>query len=99
MRRLRSGASVRGSKPFDCVCSQTLEGHDGPVKTIALRHDNRKIVSGAMDGKLKVWDLMSGMCTNTLDADEQGRHLRCPEQEWQDRVQRGRRPGRSRSGT
>ncbi len=36
-------------------CLRVLEGHEELVRCI--RFDNKRIVSGAYDGKIKVWDL------------------------------------------
>lgn len=45
-----------------------LEGHEELVRCI--RFDNKRIVSGAYDGKIKVWDLQAALDpraqTNTL---------------------------------
>ena len=54
-------------------CLKTLEGHEELVRCI--RFDGKRIVSGAYDGKIKVWDLKSAldprmnvqsMCIQTL---------------------------------
>lgn len=55
------------------ACLRVLEGHEELVRCI--RFDSKRIVSGAYDGKIKVWDLMaaldprtpaSALCLNTL---------------------------------
>ena len=40
-------------------CLRTLEGHEELVRCI--RFDNKHIVSGAYDGKIKVWDLQAAL--------------------------------------
>lgn len=54
-------------------CIRVLEGHDELVRCI--RFDNKRIVSGAYDGKIKIWDLKaaleqrsstSSLCIQTL---------------------------------
>lgn len=54
-------------------CLRTLEGHEELVRCI--RFDSKRIVSGAYDGKIKVWDLLaaldprkpaSSLCLKTL---------------------------------
>jgi WD40 repeat protein len=55
------------------ACLRILEGHEELVRCI--RFDSKRIVSGAYDGKIKVWDLLaaldprvetSSLCLNTL---------------------------------
>lgn len=55
------------------VCLRILEGHEELVRCI--RFDSKRIVSGAYDGKIKVWDLVaaldpraptSSLCIRTL---------------------------------
>jgi F-box and WD-40 domain protein 1/11 len=54
-------------------CLRILEGHEELVRCI--RFDSKRIVSGAYDGKIKVWDLVaaldprapaSALCLRTL---------------------------------
>lgn len=40
-------------------CLRTLEGHEELVRCI--RFDTKRIVSGAYDGKIKVWDLLAAL--------------------------------------
>lgn len=55
------------------ACLRVLEGHEELVRCI--RFDTKRIVSGAYDGKIKVWDLVaaldprapsSSLCLRTL---------------------------------
>lgn len=55
------------------ACLRVLEGHEELVRCI--RFDSKRIVSGAYDGKIKVWDLLaaldpraptSALCLRTL---------------------------------
>ena len=41
------------------ACLRVLEGHEELVRCI--RFDNQRIVSGAYDGKIKVWDLQAAL--------------------------------------
>lgn len=54
----------------------TLEGHTGSV--LCLQFDNKKVVSGSSDSTIRIWDVETGTCINTLDhAHEQSvLHLR-----------------------
>lgn len=56
------------------ACLRVLEGHEELVRCI--RFDSKRIVSGAYDGKIKVWDLVaaldprapaSALCLKTLE--------------------------------
>lgn len=40
-------------------CLRVLEGHEELVRCI--RFDSKRIVSGAYDGKIKVWDLQAAL--------------------------------------
>lgn len=71
------------------TCLRTLEGHDELVRCI--RFDNKRIVSGAYDGKIKVWDLNaaldpesneSSLCLKTL-CEHTGRVFRLQFDEFQ----------------
>ena len=39
------------------VCLRILKGHDGIVHCLGIHLENRLLVSGSYDGKLKLWDL------------------------------------------
>lgn len=41
------------------ACLRILEGHEELVRCI--RFDSKRIVSGAYDGKIKVWDLVAAL--------------------------------------
>lgn len=41
------------------TCLRVLEGHEELVRCI--RFDSKRIVSGAYDGKIKVWDLLAAL--------------------------------------
>ena len=71
-----SGSSDFTIRLWDIECGEclrVLEGHDELVRCI--RFDNKRIVSGAYDGKIKIWDLKlaleqrssaSSLCIQTL---------------------------------
>ncbi|OZC07347.1 putative metal-binding domain in RNase L inhibitor, RLI [Onchocerca flexuosa] len=48
------------------ICAMTLHNaHDNAVT--CLRFDNERIVSGSVDRTIKMWDLRTGKCVQTLD--------------------------------
>ncbi|KAF4452098.1 hypothetical protein F53441_5031 [Fusarium austroafricanum] len=53
-------------------CLQTLEGHDGPVYSVAVSPDNQLIASGGHDGTVRIWDMKTGLCRHTLEGHDDG---------------------------
>lgn len=49
-----------------------LAEHRGRVSALSLSEDGRYLASGSWDQTLKVWDLKTGHCVNTLNAHDQG---------------------------
>jgi WD40 repeat protein len=47
----------------------TLEGHAGPVSTVAINRDGQRIVSGSWDGTIKVWDAQGSLGEDKKKAD------------------------------
>jgi WD40 repeat protein len=47
------------------TCSNTLFGHDGPVRCVQF--DDEKIISGSDDHNIKYWRLNTGRCFKTLE--------------------------------
>ncbi|KAK3348739.1 hypothetical protein B0T25DRAFT_228699 [Lasiosphaeria hispida] len=45
---------------------QTLEGHGGEVWGLAFSHDSKLLASGSKDGIVKLWDVATGQCRQTL---------------------------------
>uniref|UniRef100_A0A8C5LAK9 F-box/WD repeat-containing protein 11-like n=1 Tax=Jaculus jaculus TaxID=51337 RepID=A0A8C5LAK9_JACJA len=54
-----SGNTIRLCDIGCGACLRVLEGHEELVRCI--RFDNKRIVSGAYDGKIKVWDLQAAL--------------------------------------
>src|SRR5271170_3939570 len=48
-------------------CLQTLEGHSGAVCSVAFSHDGKQLASASYDKTVKIRDLASGTCLQTLD--------------------------------
>jgi WD40 repeat protein/serine/threonine protein kinase len=48
-------------------CIQTFSGHNAPTNAISISADNRHILSGSHDGKLKLWDVRAGVCLRTFE--------------------------------
>lgn len=48
----------------------TLTGHAGPVNAIGLAGE--RVASASGDGKIRLWDLVSGECIRVLEGHERG---------------------------
>jgi WD40 repeat protein len=55
-----------GSGPTHIV-THVLTGHAGPVTAVAMTPDGKQIVSGSIDGTVRVWDLATGRTVHVLD--------------------------------
>ncbi|MBI2832803.1 MAG: WD40 repeat domain-containing protein [Acidobacteria bacterium] len=47
---------------------RTLDGHRGPVTSVAMSADGTMLVSGASDGTIKFWEVTTGVTRRTIDA-------------------------------
>ena len=43
------------------------KGHSSSVRSIAISPDGKYIVSGSVDGTIKIWDFKTGECLNSLE--------------------------------
>jgi WD40 repeat protein len=48
------------------ACLQTLEGHSSVVRSVAFSHDSARLASASSDSTVKIWDVSSGACLQTL---------------------------------
>ena len=55
------------ARGFQCILLNKEKGHSSPVISIAISPDRNSIVSGSWDETIKVWDIHSGECLNTLE--------------------------------
>jgi len=49
--------------------SQIFKGHRATVNSVAISSDDTILISGSNDATVKIWDILSGKCTHTLDED------------------------------
>ena len=47
-------------------CAATGLGHSGSVNSVAFSPDSRLVTSGSDDKTIKIWDVVTGACTQTL---------------------------------
>eukprot|EP00172_Hildenbrandia_rubra_P001708 Plantae.Rhodophyta-Hildenbrandia_rubra.ctg2282.p1 GENE.Plantae.Rhodophyta-Hildenbrandia_rubra.ctg2282~~Plantae.Rhodophyta-Hildenbrandia_rubra.ctg2282.p1 ORF type:complete len:1002 (+),score=124.41 Plantae.Rhodophyta-Hildenbrandia_rubra.ctg2282:4508-7513(+) len=52
------------------MCTKVLEGHSGPVRSVALSGDSTVAVSGSCDNTVRIWNVTLGMCQKTLEGHE-----------------------------
>jgi hypothetical protein len=46
---------------------QTLKGHSNGVRSVAFSHDSTRLASASEDMIVKIWDVSSGACLQTLE--------------------------------
>ncbi|KAH7186864.1 hypothetical protein DER44DRAFT_184096 [Fusarium oxysporum] len=49
------------------ACLQTLEGHNGWIRSVVFSNDGQRLASGSDDKTVKIWDATSGTCVQTLE--------------------------------
>jgi WD40 repeat protein len=50
----------------------TLKGHTKEVTAVIVAPDGKSVVSAALDGKVRIWEMPSGKVLHVLDADPKG---------------------------
>ncbi|KAK3305099.1 WD40-repeat-containing domain protein, partial [Chaetomium strumarium] len=53
--------------PATGQCVSTLEGHSGPVYSVAWSPDASRLASASGDNTVKIWDPATGQCVVTLE--------------------------------
>lgn len=61
-----AGRYCRRKSPRGARLIRTFNGHDAWVTCVAITPDGRRCLSGGRDGKLKLWDLFTGECQQTV---------------------------------
>ncbi|KAF7554441.1 hypothetical protein G7Z17_g2906 [Cylindrodendrum hubeiense] len=51
------------------ACLLTLEGHIFPLLSLVFTADNQQLASSAGDGMVKIWDVESGKCLQTISSE------------------------------
>lgn len=52
--------------PAKSSCIEAMHGHSGPVTGIVAEPDSTQLYTASMDKSIKLWDLRTRRCTNTL---------------------------------
>lgn len=59
--------SPKDLQPFPTVLSITYEGHTDMIRTISIDKLGQYLVSGSDDGTVKVWEVNTGRCLETIE--------------------------------
>ncbi|KAF8841674.1 WD40 repeat-like protein [Paxillus ammoniavirescens] len=56
----------------------TLEGHSAWATSVVFSDPRKQVFSGSQDGRIKIWDVMTGACVHTWNVQPGVRALTCP---------------------
>ena len=68
--RSSKDARIRVWKRATLEVFRTLDGHEGPVNAVGLQ--GNRVVSASGDGKMILWDVVSGQRMRTLEGHDRG---------------------------
>lgn len=57
-------------QPFPALLALRFMGHKGPVRSLSLDPAGHWLLSGSMDGTVKLWEVKTGRCLQTFDLGE-----------------------------
>src|SRR5436305_371989 len=70
-RGQRANEELRPELPPGVKLLRTLEGHQGPVKSVAFDPKGGTLASGSADQTVKLWAMRSGKLLRTLEGHKQ----------------------------
>jgi small GTP-binding protein len=68
----RSSSEGGELRPEEVKCRTLSLGHTHPVRSVALSADGLRVLSGSVDGTVRLWDVESGCCLRVLEGHSNG---------------------------